>query len=87
MVAILAYNAMQIGILGLLGAAASGTFAGIGISLPWWAWSYIAIAIVAVLGYRQLDLSAKILMVLVALEYLIVVIIDLAIAGRAAIPG
>ncbi len=82
MVAILAYNAMQIGILGLLGAAASGTFAGIGITLPWWAWSYIAIAIVAVLGYRQLDLSAKILMVLVALEYLIVVIIDLAIAGQ-----
>jgi len=79
MVAILSYNCMQIGVLGLLGAAASGTFAGIGITLPWWAWSYIAIAIVAVLGYRQVDLSAKILMVLVALEYLIVIIIDLSI--------
>ncbi len=78
-VAILSYNAMQIGVMGLLGAAASGTFGAIGINLPWWAWAYIAIAIVALLGYRQVDLSAKILMVLVALEYLIVVIIDAAI--------
>ncbi len=78
-VAILSYNAMQIGVMGLLGAAASGTFGAIGITLPWWAWAYIAIAIVALLGYRQVDLSAKILMVLVALEYLIVVIIDAAI--------
>lgn len=76
MIAILSYNAMQIGILGLLGAAASGTFAGLGINLPWWAWSFIAIAIVAVLGYRQVDLSAKILMGLVMLEYVIVIILD-----------
>lgn len=80
-VAILCYNCMQIGLLGLFGAAASGTFGGIGLNLPWWAWSFIAIAAVGILGYRQVDLSAKILMVLVALEYLIVVIIDLAILG------
>ena len=79
LIAILSYNAMQIGVLGLLGAAASGTFAGIGLNLPWWAWSYIAIAIVGVLGYRQVDLSAKILMVLVFFEYLIVLIVDVAI--------
>jgi amino acid transporter len=79
MVAILSYNAMQIGILGLLGAAAAGTFGAYGINLPWWGWSLIAIAIVAVLGYRQVDLSAKILMVLVALEYVIVIIVDVAI--------
>jgi amino acid transporter len=79
MMAILAYNTMQIGLLGLLGAVASGTFSGLGINLPWWAWSYVAIAIVAVLGYRQVDLSAKILMVLVLLEYLIVIILDAAI--------
>ena len=76
MIAILSYNAMQIGILGLLGAAASGTFAGLGLNLPWWAWSFIAIAIVAVLGYRQVDLSAKILMALVLLEYVIVILLD-----------
>lgn len=79
LVAILSYNAMQIGILGLLGAASSATFAEFGINLPWWVWSFIGIAIVAVLGYRQVDLSARILMVLVLLEYVIVLIIDVAI--------
>ncbi len=56
---------MQIGVMGLFGAATAGLFAGWGINLPWWVWSFIAIAIVAVLGYRQVDLSAKILTVLV----------------------
>lgn len=79
MVAILSYNCMQIGILGLLGAASAGTFGAMGINLPWWVWSYIFIALTAVLGYRQVDLSARILVVLVALEYLIVLIINAAI--------
>ncbi len=80
LIAILSYNAMQIGVLGLLGAASAGTFNPlIGLDIPWWAWSLFAIAVVAVLGYRQVDLSAKILMVLVLLEYLIVLIIDAAI--------
>lgn len=80
LIAILSYNAMQIGVLGLLGAASAGTFNPlIGVDVPWWAWSLIAVAAVAVLGYRQVDLSAKILMVLVLLEYLIVLIIDAAI--------
>jgi amino acid transporter len=76
MVAILSYNSMQIGILGLLGAASAGTFGAMGLELPWWVWSYIFIALTAVLGYRQVDLSAKILIVLVALEYLVVLVID-----------
>ncbi|BCH28518.1 amino acid permease [Mesorhizobium sp. L-8-10] len=81
LVAILSYNAMQIGVMGLLGAATSGLFAGWGIDLPWWVWSFAAIAAVAVLGYRQVDLSAKILTVLVLAEYAVVIILDLAILG------
>lgn len=79
LIAILAYNAMQIGLLGLFGAVASGTFGEFGLVLPWYVWSYIAIAIVAVLGYRQVDLSAKVLIVLVALEFLIVIVLNIAI--------
>ena len=79
MVAIFSYNAMQIGILGLLGAASAGTFASIGLDLPWYVWSFIGIAFAGILGYRQVELSAKILMALVALEYLIVLILDVAI--------
>jgi amino acid transporter len=79
LIAILAYNAMQIGVFGLFGAATSGLFASMGLALPWWAWTYIGIAIVAIFGYRRVDLSAKILTVLVILEYVVVLIIDAAI--------
>ena len=79
MVAILAYNTMQIGLLGLFGAIASGTMAEFGLAFPWYVWSYLAIIIVAVLGYRQVDLSAKVLMVLVLAEFAIVLALDAAI--------
>ncbi|MDO6965917.1 APC family permease [Rhizobium alvei] len=79
MIAILAYNAMQIGVFGLFGAATSGLFAGWGLEMPWWVWTYIGIAIVAVFGYRRVDLSAKVLTILVILEYLVVLVIDAAI--------
>jgi amino acid transporter len=79
LIAILAYNAMQIGVFGLFGAATSGLFAGWGLDLPWWVWTYIGIAAVAVFGYRRVDLSAKVLTILVILEYLVVLVIDVAI--------
>lgn len=79
LIAILSYNAMQIGVFGLFGAAASGLFAGWGINLPWWAWCFMGIVLVGVLGYRRVDLSAKILTVLVLLEYLVVLVLDAAI--------
>lgn len=79
LLAILAYNAMHIGVFGLFGAATSGFMASLGLDLPWWAWTYIGIAAVAVLGYRRVDLSARVLTVLVVLEYLVVLVIDAAI--------
>jgi len=87
LIAILSYNAMQVGLLGLLGAVASGTFAGWGLELPWYVWSFIAIAIVAVLGYRQVDLSAKVLMGLVLLEFAIIILLDLTIAVKGGAAG
>lgn len=87
MIAIVAYNAMQVGLLGLLGGVASGVFGEMGIALPWWGWSLIAIALVAVLGYRQVDLSAKVMVVLVALEYLIVLIVAFAILFQGGAAG
>ncbi len=79
--ALAAYNAMQFGLIGLFGGIASGVFAGFGINLAWYVWSLIAIALVGILGYRQVDLSAKVLGILVVLEYLIVLIVDFAILG------
>lgn len=87
-IALLAYNTMQIGLYGLFGAVTAGTLEGIfGIALPWWAWSLIALAIVALLGYRQIDLSAKVLAVLVIAEYIAVVILDVVVIGSGGAAG
>lgn len=86
-VALVAYNAMQFGLIGLLGGIASGVFAGFGINLPWYLWSLIAIALVGILGYRQVDLSAKVMIVLVVLEYLVVLLVDFAILAKGGAGG
>ncbi len=76
-IAVLAYNTMQMGLYGLFGAAAAGTFESLlHITAPWWVWSLAAMAIVAVLGYRQIDLSVKVLGTLVIAEYIAVLILD-----------
>jgi amino acid transporter len=81
-VALIAYNAMQIGIYGLFGVA-FGAFmdAKLGISLDWWAWCFIAWGVIAVLGVLQVDLNAKVLAVLLVLETLVVLLFDVAVAA------
>ncbi|GAA4352127.1 APC family permease [Angustibacter luteus] len=77
-IAVLGYNCMSIGLYGLFGAAAAG-FASdhLGIDMAWYVYVFIAMAIVGLCGYRQVDLSVKVLVVLVTLEFLIVLILDL----------
>jgi amino acid transporter len=87
-VAVLAYNTMQIGLLGLFGAVTGATLSGLfGIDLPWWVWSLIGTVIVGILGYRQIDLSAKVLAVLVIAEYIAVLILDATILGAGGAEG
>jgi hypothetical protein len=47
----------------------------LGWNVPWWIYALIAVAIVAVLGYRQIDVSVKVLSVLVAAEFLVLLIL------------
>ncbi len=76
-VALLGYNAMQIGLYGLWGVASSGFVSGaFGVAVPWWAMSYLALALIAVCGYRQIDLSLRVLGLLVACEFLVVIAFD-----------
>lgn len=77
-VALLAYNAMQIGIYGMFGFALSSFLGGLTDSPPsWWICALVAWGIVAVLGVCKVDLSAKVLGALVALEFLVVIVYDL----------
>ncbi len=80
-IAILAYNTMQIGLYGLFGAVTAGVLGGFGINAAWWVWSLIGLAIVGVFGYCKIDLSAKVLAVLVITEYVAVLVLDVAIIG------
>ncbi|MCV7367428.1 amino acid transporter [Mycolicibacterium duvalii] len=76
-VALIAYTAIQIGIYGYIGWAISDTVAHYnGPVIPWPVYSFAVLAIVAVLGYRHIELSAKVLGVALALEIGIVVILD-----------
>ncbi|MFZ2501194.1 MAG: APC family permease [Nocardioides sp.] len=77
-VALLGYNAMQTGLYGLWGfASAAFMESAFGLTIPWWVMALFAWALIAVLGYRQIDLSLKVLGVLVACEFLIVAAFDL----------
>ena len=78
-VALVAYNAMQIGIYGLFGFVAASLLEGeYGISIPWWAIVYACIGVVGVLGVLRVDLNAKVLAVLLVVESLVVIVFDLA---------
>lgn len=86
-IALLAYNCMQIGLYGLFGAATTALFADFGVDVPWWVFVYVALALVGVLGYRNVDLSAKVLAVLVALEYVIIIVLDVTILAQGGAEG
>lgn len=76
-VALIAYTAIQIGIYGYIGWAISDTVAFYdGPVIPWPVYSFAVLAVVAVLGYRHIELSAKVLGVALALEIGVVVVLD-----------
>ena len=79
-VALVSYNAMQIGIYGLFGVA-FGAFMGdkIGIHMAWWGWCFVGWGVIALLGVLQVDLNAKVLAVLLVCETLIVLLFDLSV--------
>ncbi len=79
-VALIAYNAMQIGIYGLFGVALGGFMAvNLGIALPWWAWCLIGGIVIAALGVLQIDLNARVLAVALILEVIVVLLFDFAV--------
>jgi amino acid transporter len=81
-VALLAYNAMLAGIFGQLGAFAHDILRDqLHIDLPWQAWIAIGLAVVAILGYRDVQISARVLGVLLICEVLILLLLDVVIVG------
>lgn len=77
--AAVAYTAMLAGLYGIFGFFANFIFADFGIELPWWAWSLITMLLVGLFGYLDIDLSAKVLGVVMILEILVLLVVSAAI--------
>lgn len=76
-VALLAYVLLTVSMTCYLGVQAGNLLAlWTGLEVPWWLISGLMIAVVGLLGHRQIDLSAKVLGVVLVLEILAVVAID-----------
>ncbi|GAA2437716.1 APC family permease [Streptomyces glaucus] len=79
LVALVAYNALQVGIYGILGFEVSGLFATYaGIEVAWWVPALAAVLAVGTLGWLKIDVNARVLGVLLAVEVLLVVVFDVA---------
>jgi amino acid transporter len=77
--ALLAYNALQVGLYGVVGAAAAGPLEQFfGITAEWWVIALVVWAIVAILGLLRVDINGKVLAVLLCAEIAIVLIYDFA---------
>lgn len=87
-IAILTYVSIQLCVYGFIGLMLGDWMADkTGLDLPWWTWSLILVAVVAVLGYRHIELSTKVLGVLLIAEVGIVVILAVVILFQGGADG
>lgn len=77
--ALLAYLAVLVGVYGLLGSGITALLASWGVNSPWWVGAFVCMAAAAFLGYRNIDLSKKVLGVLLLAEVGIVLALDAAV--------
>jgi amino acid transporter len=74
-VALLAYNALQVGLYGALGAIAAPLFEGwFNREIAWWVIALAAWALVAVLGLMAVDVNGKVLAVLLVAEVIAILV-------------
>jgi amino acid transporter len=82
--ALLTYTTIQVSVYGYIGYLLSVTFTGLGApEIPWYLYSLASIAVVGLLGYRHIDLSSKVLGVLLVAEVGIVLVL----AGAVIVTG
>ncbi|GGK86907.1 amino acid permease [Sphaerisporangium melleum] len=86
-VALLTYNALQLGLYGIIGSATEPLLLDwFGASPPWWIIALAAWALTGVLGLLRVDLNGRILAILLVSEIAIVLLFDIGDLAHAA-PG
>ncbi|MFR9729469.1 APC family permease [Saccharopolyspora sp. MS10] len=86
-VALLAYNCLLLGVAGQFGVFAQDLSRGWGHEVPWQLAAAAALLLVGVLGYLEIDLSAKVLGVLLVAEVLVLLVFDVAVIARGGADG
>ncbi|TQK71777.1 APC family permease [Nocardioides sp. SLBN-35] len=86
--ALLAYTTIQAAIYGL----AASTLRDVvlrfgGPDLPWWLWAVVLLGVVALLGYRSIDLGARVLGFLLVAEIALIVLLSVAVLVRGGAHG
>jgi amino acid transporter len=84
-VALVAYNALQVGLYGALGAAASPLLdQWFGISPSWWLIALVAWALVAMLGVMRVEVNGLVLAILLTAEVIVILLFDVINLGNPA---
>ncbi|WP_152642413.1 APC family permease [Microbacterium sp. SA39] len=75
-VAVVAYTMSQVAVFGYIGYILGNAVAAVGRpDIPWWLFALASIAVVGILGYRDIDLSSKVLAVVLIAEVAVVLVI------------
>jgi len=89
-VAVLSYGALTFGLAGAFGYYTALVLDTLGVSISWWVLALVAVALVGFLGYRSVDLSAKVLGTLMVLEFVVLIVFNVLVVakqGTAAFPS
>lgn len=81
--ALICYTFVQCAVVSFLGASISGDIVLLGgPEIPWWIFTLAAIAVFGFLGYRHIELSSRVLVVVLALEMAVVLVLVIAVAAQ-----
>jgi amino acid transporter len=81
-IAVVGYGGNAMGLSAAFGYFSSLVIGSLGIHVAWWAGWVVAVVAVGALGYRSIDVSAKVLGILITLEFGVLIFLDVLIAAR-----
>ncbi|MFF8908778.1 APC family permease [Streptomyces olivaceoviridis] len=82
LIAVISYNAVAVGVLGAFAYFTQAVAAAHGLRLHWAVWAVAALVFVGTLGYRDAELSARVLAVFMVCEIALLVALDVAVLVR-----
>lgn len=82
LIAVIAYNTATVGLAGAFAYFAQLVAASHGLNLRWEVWAAVGLAVIAFLGYRRIELSARLLAVFMVCEVLVLAALDVAVLAR-----